>query len=171
MRRADRRMRRRCAELVRDLVLSDPFDLDDVVAQVSTARGRPIRLLPMNRGAWHAVCGVWVTGESEDFIFVDGQATGVHREHIVLHELAHMLCGHRSGLAESRFADVSALVPDLDPETIRRVLARSDYEDDQEREAELLASMLRGRAGVPPPPLTSSAAEELAARPDARLDA
>jgi hypothetical protein len=42
------------------------------------------------------------------------------------------------------------LAPDLDPKTIETMLGRASYTTAQEREAEMLASLIRARSAGPP---------------------
>jgi hypothetical protein len=64
----------------------------------------------------------------------------------VLHELAHILCEHTGA-----DGTIDRLFPDLDPATVRKVLGRVGYTTAQEREAEMMASLIRGRSSPPPP--------------------
>jgi hypothetical protein len=48
---------------------------------------------------------------------------------------------------EAEFAHL--LLPDLELETVRRVLQRSGYSSDEEQEAELLASLILEHASAP----------------------
>jgi hypothetical protein len=51
------------------------------------------------------------------------------------------LCGHQSAhVLEPEL--LRALVPDLEPGVLERVLRRASYDTEQEQEAELLASLL-----------------------------
>ncbi|MFI7603374.1 hypothetical protein [Actinoplanes sp. NPDC049681] len=79
-----------------------------------------------------------------DYVFFDPDTSRLHAEHIVLHELAHMLSGHTTGL-DGGNAAVARLVPDLDPRTVHTILGRVSYTTAQEREAEMLASLIRAR--------------------------
>jgi hypothetical protein len=67
----------------------------------------------------------------------------LHQEHIVLHELAHIIFDHK---ALRSAADVQALLPDLDPQMVTTVLARSPYTSEQEQQAEVLADLIAVRA-------------------------
>jgi hypothetical protein len=92
-----------------------------------------------------APCGLWVGTDRADHVFYDPGTSPLHAEHIVLHELAHILSGH--GAAG---AGLARLFPDLDPATVREVLGRAGYTSAQEREAEMMASLIRGRSAPPP---------------------
>ena len=135
------RLRKRCAALVRDLPMPVPFDAPALCAAVAERRGRPIRLVPM--AGLTGVCGLWVATATTDLIFYEQVTTPPHREHIILHELSHVLCDHPSS---SLGTQVEELLPSLDPEMVQRVLGRAGYTSEEEREAELLASLIRQRA-------------------------
>ncbi|WP_203980747.1 hypothetical protein [Planotetraspora silvatica] len=106
-------------------------------------RGRPIHLRPLTGGA--GVYGLWVATESADVIFYEQATTMPHQEHIILHELSHILCDHYR-VPQSAEEDTRWLLPHLDPEMVRRVLRRSGYSAVEEQEAELLASLIWQRA-------------------------
>ncbi len=80
--------------------------------------------------------GIWLATEAADVIVYQSQTTPAHQEHIILHEVGHIIAGHdgeESGLPESGDA-VS-------------VLRRTAYDSRQEREAELIATILHEWAG------------------------
>ncbi|MFH7596304.1 hypothetical protein WDV06_14535 [Streptomyces racemochromogenes] len=125
-------LRRRCEMILGHLDLAHPFSLDTLCARMADRRGRPIRLHPLPREAAESgVCGLWVGTESVDYVFYEAHTTPLHREHIVLHELGHILFGHHS--LEGEEVDGRAPV----------VLGRTNYTTRQEQEAEMLASMIR----------------------------
>ncbi|MFI5938400.1 hypothetical protein [Actinoplanes sp. NPDC051494] len=149
-----RRLRRRCERRLAGLVIPAPFDLDAFVAVVAASRDRPLILQPMAGlgGAGLGTgtpCGLWISLPDADYVFYDPGTSRLHAEHIVLHELAHMLSGHTTGLDVSGGA-LARLVPDLDPRTVERMLGRVSYTTTQEREAEMLASLIRARSGPGP---------------------
>ncbi|WP_236717964.1 hypothetical protein [Actinoplanes sp. TFC3] len=145
-----RRLRRRCEQRLAGLVIPHPFDLDAFAAVVAAHRGRPLTLRPMPGLGTGAPCGLWLSLASADYVFYDPGTSRLHAEHIVLHELAHMLSGHRTGLDVSGGA-LARLAPDLDPRTVERILGRVSYTTAQEREAEMMASLIRARAARPAP--------------------
>lgn len=140
------RVRRRCQARLRQLALPEPFDLAALCRSVSTGRGRELHVRGIPGPASRArPCGIWIATEGDDWIFVDQQTSPLHRQHIVLHELAHMLCGHTaSELPENDM--LRRLFPDLSPAMVKSVLSRSSYQSEYEREAELLASLILARA-------------------------
>ncbi|OPG13435.1 hypothetical protein [Microbispora sp. GKU 823] len=142
-----RELRRACEARARQLPLPSPFDVRRLCAVVAEQRGRPIHLRPLTGGA--GVYGLWVATEVADLIFYEQATTTPHQEHIILHELCHILCDHYPA-PDSAAEDTRWLLPDLDPEMVRRVLERAGYSAVEEQEAELLASLIWQRARAEP---------------------
>nr|WP_063809995.1 ImmA/IrrE family metallo-endopeptidase [Kibdelosporangium phytohabitans] len=137
-------MRRRCAVLARTLPMPQPFDARRLCRLVAHQRGRQITFTPMNAHD-SGVLGLWVATEKTDMIFYEASTTPPHQEHIILHELAHVLCDHYPArLSASELTRM--LLPSLDPAMVQRILGRSTYQAEQEQEAELLASLITQRA-------------------------
>jgi hypothetical protein len=156
-----RHLRRRHAALLRELPVPVPFDVRALCEDVAARRGRSIRLLPM--AGLTGVCGLWIATDTTDTICYERDTTVPHQEHIVLHELSHVLCDHHPA---SLPIDVRArlLLPGLDPAMVRRVLGRTGYSTAEEREAEVLASLIRQR--VPPTHAGSTLTDRLRAALD-----
>jgi hypothetical protein len=156
------KLRRRCERRLRHMALPDPFDLAELCQAVSARRGRPlhVRRIP-GPPARARPCGIWIATDDDDWIFVEEDTSPLHRQHIVLHELAHMICGHDAAtLPENDL--IGRLFPDLSPAMVRTVLSRASYQSEQEREAELLASLILTkpqRAAAVMPVLDMSEAE------------
>ncbi|MBG0564967.1 hypothetical protein [Actinoplanes aureus] len=133
---------RRYEQLLRrlDITIPVPFDARTFSEHIADKRGRPIHILPMDTSDATAPCGLWLATAKADYVVVDNRAPAVLREHILLHELAHLLCDHRGRLR----LDAADLSFDfLDPAMVERVLGRtSHYPDAQEREAEGVASVI-----------------------------
>ncbi|WIX82492.1 toxin [Amycolatopsis carbonis] len=145
-----RRMREEGARRIAELDLPEGCDLPTLCERLGTIRERPITLVPMPMPASHP-CGMWVAAQQEDLIFFDANTTGAHQEHIILHELGHIICCHRgSGLLDDESA--RSLFPNLDPDIVRDMLMRATYDDAQEQEAEIIAYLLSERMGVVPAP-------------------
>ncbi|MEU8607674.1 hypothetical protein AB0C29_06705 [Actinoplanes sp. NPDC048791] len=144
------RLRRRCERRLENIAIPNPFDLDIFCAAMATYRGRPLTLRPMPGLSAGLPCGLWISVESADYVFYDPETSQLHAEHIVLHELSHMLSGHTTGVnagSDSKGSGgIGRLVPDLDPRTINTILGRVSYTTTQEREAEMLASLIRARS-------------------------
>jgi len=143
-----RRLRRRCERRLQDLELSSPFRLEEFVARVAEHRGRPIVVQAVKELGDGAV-GCWIAIERPptDLILCTEATTPMHAEHIVLHELSHLLCGHRPQVVGEDVA--SRLFPDLSPEVVAGALNRSAYSSRDEMEAEMMATLIRLRAAQP----------------------
>jgi hypothetical protein len=87
---------------------------------------------------------VLVSTERAEYIGYPADTTPLHQRHIVLHEVGHLLCGHRGGSTLSPATERS-LMPHLSGELVRRVLGRDGYTEPQEREAELFATLVAAR--------------------------
>ncbi|WP_147455053.1 hypothetical protein [Saccharothrix australiensis] len=123
----------------------DTFDLAELCRRAGRARGRPIELVPANLAAL-GVSGLWMAADALDYIWYEQNTSVPHREHVILHELGHILCEHGSGGPAGEV--LSALFPDLDPAVVGRMLARRHdaYTSGQEAEAEWFAHEVRARA-------------------------
>jgi hypothetical protein len=137
-------LRRQCERRLRGIRIPTPFTLDAFCAEVSARRGRPLIRRPVPGLSAGAPCGLWIGTDRADHVFYDPGTSPLHAEHIVLHELAHILSGHAGADGA-----LGRLFPDLDPATVSRVLGRVSYSTAQEREAEMMASLIRGRSARP----------------------
>jgi hypothetical protein len=149
-RRRLRDLRRSCARRVAGLDVPAGGSVAELCARVAQRRGRPIHLVPMAMPATHP-CGFWVATDDADVILYESGTGRTHQEHIVAHELAHLICRHR-GVTAPDGTGARLLFPDIDPRVVRDMLGRAGYTDDQEREAEVMASVLLERLTRPQPP-------------------
>ncbi|WP_020659610.1 hypothetical protein [Amycolatopsis benzoatilytica] len=133
---------RRLRKLLRGLDVPVPFEVGAFAERIAARRGRPIRLLPS--AGLTGVCGLWIATEAADLVFYEKDTTPAHQEHIVLHELSHVLCDHYPVSADLA-AHAEDLLPSLSPALVRRVLGRAGYSTEEEREAEMLATLIRQR--------------------------
>jgi hypothetical protein len=140
--------RARLLDAVASLDVPDPFDINELVRRVAQRRGRPITLRALRIGP-DGPSGLWIALRDADLICHEADTNAVHQAHIVLHELGHMLCGHDSAGASPESV-LRFLLPTLDPAAVSRVLHRGSYHDDEEREAERFATLVRQRAGQLP---------------------
>ncbi|MFF4421757.1 toxin [Streptomyces sp. NPDC001549] len=140
-----KKLRKAGAQRIAALDLPAAADVAELCRHLGEVRDRPITLVPMQMPSSHP-CGMWVAARDEDLIFYDANTTGAHQEHIILHELGHIICCHRGagGLDE---AAARLLFPNLDPELVRDMLLRATYDDVQEQEAEIIAYLLSQRIG------------------------
>jgi hypothetical protein len=151
--RSLKELRRRCEERIKDLPLPIPFDLEAFCNAVAGHVGRRIVLQPVADVGGQTM-GAWIRTREADIIVYEQNTTRLHQEHIVLHELSHIICEHRTPLLDS--AHASKLFPDLKADVVRGVLQRQSYSTDEELEAEVQASVIRERATdrVPAEPQT-----------------
>lgn len=134
--------------IVRGLPIPVPWDLDVFIEAIAAQRGRPIHLIPTDTaGLGDSPCGLWLSRDHDDLILHERGTSAYHIRQIVCHEVGHMMLGHgrtRSfGPVRDREVEVcQAAMPDLDPEAVNAVLGRTDFANDQERDAEAFASIL-----------------------------
>jgi hypothetical protein len=128
---------------IADLGLTTYPDVDALCRHLGELRERPIVLVPVMLRASDP-CGMWVVARNEDLVFYDKDITRTHQEHIIMHELGHIISCHRgSGVLDD--ASARLLFPSLDPALVRDMLMRATYDDVQEQEAEVMAYLLAQR--------------------------
>jgi hypothetical protein len=131
--------------LIRDLDLDRSATTEMVcvrLCQVTAQRlGRKIMLRFDDLGD-SGLSGLWaVTDDDVHVIIVTTSRSWVHRLVILLHEIAHMLCGHkpaRLGAEEG----ARLLYPDLSPRMLKILAGRTDMSRSDEREADRVAGAL-----------------------------
>jgi hypothetical protein len=157
---SDRKLRRVCESRLRALALPEPFDLDMVCEVLATRRGRQIRLcatvLP------RPLYGIWLTGHDADHILYEEATSAAHQHQIILHELSHLICGHRPHLRADDLAAASLAVTRHQFST-RMPMLRTTYSAADEREAELMATLLLARMTASGVPTNSAVAQRLEA--------
>ena len=137
--------RRECEALVATLDLPNPFNLDEMCIRLGDQRGRPIVLMSHDMVVGN-LCGTWMGTATADYVFYEQDTSRLHQQHIVCHEIGHILRRHEPGKVLS--SDVArAAAPAIKPSDIRRVLGRDSYGDDDEFEAELIATLILRRIG------------------------
>lgn len=131
--------RERCLALLAEVGIPEPFDIEKFAELVGERRGRPVVLQPMVGAQPPAYC---VPKTDVDVVRYEAGTGAFHRDHLILHELAHLLLEHDPG----RFWDSGAevLLPDLDLDVVRsRMFARGSYDCPAEHEAELFATLVQ----------------------------
>lgn len=114
------------------------FDVAGLVGAVRRQRCRPLTIeqYPFVPG----ITSLWVRTPTEDRLIIAEGLPPLQWEQAVLHDVAHMLCGHTPHVVTVQAALQAALgVPEQ-----MTAMARSSYRhgDGQEREAEALATAL-----------------------------
>lgn len=148
------RLHRRCKQVIGGLPLPDPFSVSELCARLAVDRGRPLDLRPLPTPTVPDMpTGIWLATQSADYVLYDAQTSPLHQEHIILHEIGHLVCDHRSDRGDHQLYRQIDLA---DAESIRQALPRSRYSDLQEQEAEMIATLILESAGrVPAPTLLS----------------
>ncbi|GAA0245224.1 hypothetical protein GCM10010492_50720 [Saccharothrix mutabilis subsp. mutabilis] len=124
-------------------------DVHGLCAELGARRRRPILLLGTPLGAL-GVSGLWLAADHADVICYESDTSRPHQEHIILHELGHILHGHaRSSVVADA---LGPLFSALEPDALRVMLARRHrtFSEREEREAEdfAYAVLARRRRGV-----------------------
>lgn len=141
---SERELRRRCRRQLRQLDIEPPLRVDVLCTRLGEQRGRPIRLAAYPMPV-PGPFGMWLATGAADYILYQAETTRVHQDHIILHEVAHILADHRGVGSDDSWR---AEYPDLSPDMIRRALRRNSYDSAHERQAELVATIIMEWAAV-----------------------
>ncbi|NJC71910.1 hypothetical protein HC031_19635 [Planosporangium thailandense] len=141
----ERELRRRCRRELRTLDIQPPLRVDVLCARLGERRGRPIRLLPYPLPV-PGPFGLWIASASADYILYQRETSRTHQDHIVLHEVGHILADHQSDDTDDEFW--RQMFPNLSLDAVRRALRRTSYDEEHEREAELVATIILEWASV-----------------------
>jgi hypothetical protein len=141
----ERELRRRCRRLLNELDIRPPLDVTELCRRLGTQRGKPIRLVE------HPIpipgpFGVWIATETADYILYQQHTSKSHQDHIVLHEIGHMIAGHQGEEHENQA--IEQLLPGMQPAAVRRSLLRTSYDNEHELEAETVATIILEWASV-----------------------
>ncbi|WP_194815179.1 hypothetical protein [Nocardia sp. XZ_19_385] len=149
----------RFREVSRDVPIPHPWNLHIYLDAVAEYRGREITLHPVDTAVLAGSgcgtgSGLWIAKRDSDVIVYGADTTQWHAEHIIAHELGHMLLGHGPESAEPEaphsIAAISELLPSISAESITHVLGRTDYGTARERDAESFADLVMLEALRPP---------------------
>ena len=136
-------LRASCEQQVDRLHLPYRFDTRALCDAISALRGKPIVLKPMNTlGVTDAPCGIRVETPDADFLFYEEGTSVHHQRHILTHELCHVYCDHPGTL---EFDTATGRVLGIDPTLVLRMSGRTGYSTAEEREAEMMATIIRQR--------------------------
>lgn len=139
-------LRRTCLTRLRQLQdrglrMPRPFDAAQLCRQVGAVLGQRITLVgvPMPAGA---PFGLTFFTDAGHVIAYEERTSQVHRDHIVAHELGHILFDHHALALDDQQAS-QLLMPALRPTLVHRVLHRTGvYSRGEEQEAEMMATVL-----------------------------
>lgn len=137
------RLRAACEEQVRLLALPHRFGTQQLCDAVSSLRGRPIVLRPLSTlGAVDAPCGIRVEAVDADYLFFEESTSSLHQLHILAHEISHIACDHPGSMS---LDETAPLTTGINPTLILRMSGRTSYTTADEREAEMMATVIRQR--------------------------
>lgn len=164
----ERALRRQCRSLLRELDIRPPLDVHELCRRLGEKRGRPIELhaYPI---AVPGPFGLWFGLPDRDAIFYQKETTPAHQNHIIAHELGHILADHPSDENDQDEAATAVRndFPGNDSGDGPRARRRTCYDSDYEREAEVIATILLEWSAVVdyvvPRPADSVAARRLQA--------
>jgi hypothetical protein len=148
-----RSIRRAClarlGELRRQgMVIPQPFDIAAFVPTLSEVLDRPVQLVRIDMPPG-APSGMTFFTRAAYIIAIEKNASSTHQNHIGAHEAAHVLLGHRATDLNDAEA-VELLFPHLRPGFAHRALGRTEYTQDEERWAEMMATVLLEQASLAP---------------------
>lgn len=143
--RSEQALRRRLRGELAALHITRPVSMEEVCERLAERRGKPIQLLSYPLEV-PGPFGLWLSTTSAEIILYQSETTRLHQQHIIAHELGHVLANHNSDDGED--AVWHELMPDIPPDVIRRALRRTSYDRDEERQAEIVATMLEEKAAV-----------------------
>ena len=133
-------IRRRCEQLVKQLEIPEPFNAEVFYAQIGACRGKKLCILPgtLRSGG---PSGFWLGTANADYIVYEENTSPLHRMHIILHEIGHILCDHQSAHT-TKLADFAS---HLDGALVERLLKREHGDSREEQEAELIAYLIHSK--------------------------
>ncbi|MFE3861862.1 hypothetical protein ACFXPT_15665 [Streptomyces goshikiensis] len=140
------------------LGINPPLDVEELCQALSRRRGRPLYLreAPLPKPG---CSGIWAEYADYDVILYQQETTRLHQDHIILHEVGHILVAENEAAAAKEESEVDAsrvedeetavfvegwatMLPVFAPETIKRVARRCSYEDGEECSVELVATII-----------------------------
>jgi hypothetical protein len=146
------RLRTRCQKILSDLRVPQPYSLNAILHWMEDLRQRPLVLKQLpQQAAGAGACGLWLGTDDADYVFYEARTAPLHREHIILHEIGHMLSDHHHARSGDIDGGLGSLLSDLQPHLIKRLMARTSYTTVEEQEAEMLASLMYSSATPPLP--------------------
>jgi hypothetical protein len=130
--------RRRADGVVDELIallppLPDPWDVGVLCERLAAQRGRPLLLHPIDLPA--LPFGLWYDDGERDHVLHRSGVTGYHRDHVVLHEICHLLAKHNS-------------VSTFSFEDLVENAARNRFNTEQEEVAEMFATRVLRVVGL-----------------------
>lgn len=119
------------------------FTMDDFINWVQAYKGRQISFIPWDMPP--GMFGVWMSDADEaiEHVFIDRNIPPLHKVHIQLHELSHIVCDHPTARLTKAEMRMLLLQAADNPEILNEVLLRAPAKKELEQEAEMLASLIQ----------------------------
>jgi len=92
--------------------------------------------------------GCWIKTGKADYVVYQQRTTHHHQNHIILHEVGHILAGHDAAVGSAAPGVAEGPYPEIARQPVRLALFRNSFSNRQEREAETIATMIMQRASV-----------------------
>lgn len=146
-RTVERDLHRRLRRELQDLGIQPPLDVKELCRALGERRGRPIVLRPFPLEK-PGPSGLWVDTPQMDVVLYQQETTPLHQDHIILHEVFHIIVAEDEPVDEEQEAPDdfvegwASMIPVLDPALIRRVARRCSYDDGEECAVELAATII-----------------------------
>jgi hypothetical protein len=141
------RLRARCRHRVDDLLghigVPCPWDTNEFLDRLERHRGRDIDLCAITWVPGDS-CGAWQQHPDHDVIAYVENTSHFHQDHIILHEVGHMISQHRGRCVLSH-EQAQHIAPDLAPAAFAHLLGPSSAQA-EEHEAEMIAALIHQRA-------------------------
>ncbi len=136
------RCKAKVRELERELGSPIPSDARELCRRLEHMRGRPIRLVAFDFLTYTSdLTGLWIETPLQDWIYYERHADEAHQNHIILHELGHIVFGHCPTYSWATDLPLT-LFRELDTELVRGALQRARYSSVMELEAEVFATLV-----------------------------
>jgi hypothetical protein len=119
------------------------FTMDGFTTWVQAHLGREINFIPWEMPP--GMFGVWLSDADDavEHVFIAKNASPLHKVHIQLHELSHIICGHPN--ARLTRTEMQALLTEAmhEPAVLKDALLRAPAKKELEQEAETLAALIQ----------------------------
>ncbi|MEV4763315.1 hypothetical protein AB0J89_11835 [Micromonospora chokoriensis] len=128
---------RRCDEVLRSLTLPTYFTVGEFCTELERARGRPL-VVNAVRTRQADARATWCRSATTDHILIVSALPRLHRDHLVLHGIGHMVFDHVGSPAVDR--NIRKALHTADMASLRRNLKRVVYTHREEHQAEVFAT-------------------------------
>ena len=159
---------RRLASFEEHFTVPRPFDRVELTRRVGQWLGQDITLVPIRMPSG-APSGITLFTDTGRVIAYAEDTSSVHQDHIIAHEIGHILLGHEGVELEDADEAARTVFAHLDPELVRQALTRvGSYDPPEESAAETMATLLLElgnrplpETGTPPDPRYADVAARL----------